>query len=136
MTSSLQKRDRRRFLRDSALATAALAGAPAGALAGAPAPRAGARRAAQRFGQITQPAVREWVARLRYEDLPAAVVDRAKGLTLQNLASALLGSQMPAGRQAIKFVIEEEDGRPQRRHYPRDRARRSPGAAPHSPTPR
>ena len=47
---------------------------------------------------------------LRYEDLPAAVVDRAKGLTLQNLASALLGSQMAAGQQATKFVIDEEAG--------------------------
>src|SRR6185436_9094370 len=36
-----------------------------------------------------------WVAALKYEDLPPAVVDRAKGLTLQGLSSALLGSQMP-----------------------------------------
>ena len=46
--------------------------------------------------------------RLRYEDLPPAVIDRAKGLTLQNLASALVGSRMPAGQQAIDFVIDEE----------------------------
>ena len=32
----------------------------------------------------------QWVVGLRYEDLPAPVIDRAKGLTLQNLASALL----------------------------------------------
>jgi 2-methylcitrate dehydratase PrpD len=51
-----------------------------------------------------------WVVGLRYDDLPAAVVDRAKGLTLQNLASALLGSQMPAGRQAAQFVSDEEAG--------------------------
>src|SRR5256885_9798519 len=35
-----------------------------------------------------------WVAALRYEDLPLTVIDRAKGLTLQALSSALLGSQL------------------------------------------
>src|ERR1700694_3308132 len=50
----------------------------------------------------------QWVVGLRYEDLPPAVVDRAKGVTLQAIASALLGSQMPAGGQAVKFVIEDE----------------------------
>src|SRR5207244_2808762 len=50
------------------------------------------------------------VVGLRHEDLPAAVVDRLKGLTLQNLASALIGSQMPAGQQATKFVVDEEAG--------------------------
>ena len=53
-----------------------------------------------------------WVAGLRYEDLPPDVVDRAKGLTLQALASALLGSQLPAGRQAIDLVTREEAGVP------------------------
>src|SRR4030095_3394824 len=47
-----------------------------------------------------------WVAALRYEDLPAVVIDRAKGLTLQAVASALLGSQLPAGQQAMKFISE------------------------------
>ena len=106
----LQKRDRRRFLRDSALATAALAGAAGGALAGMP-PRAqerGGRRSGSSPSLSRQFA--QWVARLRYDDLPATVVDRAKGLALQNLSSALLGSQMPAGRQAIKFVTEEDNG--------------------------
>ena len=51
-----------------------------------------------------------WVAALRYEDLPAGVIDRAKGLTLHALASALLGSQLPAGQQAIKLISEEEAG--------------------------
>ena len=50
----------------------------------------------------------QWVVGLQYEDLPPAVVDRAKGVTLQAIASALLGSQMPAGEQAVKFVIEDE----------------------------
>ena len=53
-----------------------------------------------------------WVTGLRYEDLPPEVVDRAKGLTLQALASALLGSQLPAGRQAIELVTQEEAGVP------------------------
>src|SRR5262245_58335744 len=52
----------------------------------------------------------QWVAGLRYEDLPAAVVDRVKGLTLQNLASALVGSQLPAGQQAVSLVTSEEAG--------------------------
>jgi len=52
----------------------------------------------------------KWVAGLRYEDLPAAVVDRVKGLTLQNLASALVGSELPAGQQAVTWVVGEEAG--------------------------
>src|SRR5439155_925458 len=42
-----------------------------------------------------------WVAALRYEDLPPAVVDRAKGVTLHSLASVLLGSRTPGGRPAV-----------------------------------
>src|SRR6266513_12585 len=51
-----------------------------------------------------------FVANLRYGDLPAAIVDRAKGVTLQALSSALLGSQMPASRQALALIQEEEAG--------------------------
>src|SRR5438105_8069 len=51
-----------------------------------------------------------WVAALRYEDLPPAVVDRAKGVTLHSLASVLLGSRTPTGEQAVKLVVEEEAG--------------------------
>src|SRR4051795_11160551 len=51
-----------------------------------------------------------FVANLRYGDLPEAVVDRAKGVTLQALSSALLGSQMPASRQALALIQEEEAG--------------------------
>ena len=51
-----------------------------------------------------------WVTGLRYEDLPTAVIDRVKGLTLQNIASALLGSQMASGQQAAQFVVDEESG--------------------------
>jgi 2-methylcitrate dehydratase PrpD len=52
----------------------------------------------------------QWVSALRYEDLPSAVVDRAKGVTLQALTSVLLGSQAAAGKQAIKLITEEEEG--------------------------
>ena len=52
----------------------------------------------------------QWVVGLRSEDLPPAVVDRAKGVTLHSLASVLLGSQSPAGQQAVKLITEEEAG--------------------------
>jgi 2-methylcitrate dehydratase PrpD len=52
----------------------------------------------------------QWVVGLRYQDLPADVVDRAKGLTLQGLASVLLGSLTPGGQQAVKLIVEEEAG--------------------------
>jgi len=52
----------------------------------------------------------QWVVGLRHEDLPPAVVDRAKGVTLQSLASVLLGSQSPAGEQAVRLITEEETG--------------------------
>jgi 2-methylcitrate dehydratase PrpD len=48
------------------------------------------------------------VAGLRYEDLPPEVVDRAKGLTLHGIASALVGSQLAGGQQAVKLIAEEE----------------------------
>ncbi len=51
-----------------------------------------------------------WVAALKYEDLPAPVIDRAKGVTLQALSSALLGAQMPAGKEAITVITAEELG--------------------------
>ena len=112
MTIHLRKRDRRRFLSDCALATVGLAGVVGEQSvrasfspqerAGRPAAGAGARSLSRQFA--------EWVVRLRYEDLPADVVDRAKGLTLQNISSALLGAQLPAGRQAMTFVTAEEAG--------------------------
>ncbi len=51
-----------------------------------------------------------WAAGLRYEDLPAAVVDRAKGVTLQALASVLIGAKTGAGKQAAAMVADEEAG--------------------------
>ena len=50
------------------------------------------------------------VVRLRYDDHPPAVVDRAKGVTLHSLASVLLGSQTSSGQQAVQLIIAEEDG--------------------------
>jgi MmgE/PrpD N-terminal domain len=111
MTNHASRRDRRRFLQESMFATVALAGGM-----GVP-PSALGASAQQARGAARDPSSKslsrefaEWVVRLRYEDLPAEVIDRAKGLTLQNLASALLGSQMPAGQQAIAFVTDEEGG--------------------------
>ncbi len=51
-----------------------------------------------------------FVAALKYEDLPAAVVDRAKGVTLEALASALVAHDMPASKQALAMMREEEAG--------------------------
>jgi len=51
-----------------------------------------------------------FVAELRYEHLPPEVVDRAKGVTLQALCSALLARDMPASRQALALMQEEEAG--------------------------
>jgi 2-methylcitrate dehydratase PrpD len=51
-----------------------------------------------------------FVASLRYGELPAAVVDRAKGVTLQALSSALVAQDMPASRQALALMQEEEAG--------------------------
>src|SRR6185437_1266952 len=51
-----------------------------------------------------------FAAGLRYKDLPAAVVDRAKGVTLQALSSALVADAMPASRQALALMQEEEAG--------------------------
>ena len=51
-----------------------------------------------------------FVAELRYEDLPPEVVDRAKGVILQALSSALVAHDMPASRQALALMQEEESG--------------------------
>jgi hypothetical protein len=51
-----------------------------------------------------------FVAGLAYEDLPPAVVDRAKGVTLQALCSALVAHDMPGGLQALALMREEEAG--------------------------
>jgi 2-methylcitrate dehydratase PrpD len=53
-----------------------------------------------------------WVAGLKYSDLPADVIDRAKGLTLQGLSSALMGYDRPPTNQALAMMQEEEAGGP------------------------
>src|ERR1700730_11096399 len=51
-----------------------------------------------------------FVANLKYDDLPPEVVDRAKGVSLQALSSALVAHQMPGSRQALALMQEEETG--------------------------
>src|SRR4051794_34959764 len=51
-----------------------------------------------------------FVADLTYEALPDAVIDRAKGVTLQALNSALVGRDFPAAKQALALMQEEEAG--------------------------
>jgi len=51
-----------------------------------------------------------FVANLKFEDLPPDVVDRAKGVTLEALTSALVAHDMPASRQALALMQEEEAG--------------------------
>jgi hypothetical protein len=51
-----------------------------------------------------------FVAGLTYEDLPPAVIDRAKGVTLEALCSALVAHAMPGGLQALALMQEEEAG--------------------------
>src|SRR3989440_4550224 len=51
-----------------------------------------------------------FAAGLQYENLPPAVVDRAKGVTLQALSSALVAHDMPASRRALALMQEEEAG--------------------------
>ena len=51
-----------------------------------------------------------FIASLRFTDLPPAVVDRAKGVTLQAVTSALVAHDMPASRQALALMQDEEQG--------------------------
>jgi hypothetical protein len=51
-----------------------------------------------------------FVADLKFEDLPPDVVDRAKGVTLEALTSALVAHDMRASRQALALMQEEEAG--------------------------
>jgi 2-methylcitrate dehydratase PrpD len=51
-----------------------------------------------------------FAADLSYDELPPEVVDRAKGVTLQALSSALVAHAMPASRQALALMQEEESG--------------------------
>ncbi len=51
-----------------------------------------------------------WVAGLGYGDLPDSVIDRAKGVTLQALTSALVGHRFDDARAALAMMREEEAG--------------------------
>jgi hypothetical protein len=51
-----------------------------------------------------------FVADLRYEHLPPEVIDRAKGVILQGLTSALVAHDMPASHQALALMQQEEAG--------------------------
>ncbi len=51
-----------------------------------------------------------FVGNLSYDALPPEVVDRAKGVTLQALSSALVAHAMPASKQALALMQEEEAG--------------------------
>src|ERR1700731_186978 len=92
--------NRRSFLRKSGLAAGGVASiaalAPFSSLAqeGQNAPRGIPQD--NRQGATATPSLSRqfsrWAFALRYEDLPTTVVDRAKGVTLQALTSALLGS--------------------------------------------
>ena|ERR1700687_911490 len=101
---------RRSFLRDSGLVAGDIAGmaamSPVISFAQAT-QRDNTRRSAA--PSLSRQFAR-WVIGLRYEDLPPAAVDRAKGLSLHALASVLLGSQVPGGREAVNLITEEEAG--------------------------
>ena len=51
-----------------------------------------------------------FVANLKYDNLPPEVVDRAKGVTLQALTSALVAHDMAASKQALALMQDEEAG--------------------------
>ena len=51
-----------------------------------------------------------FVAGLEYSALPPDVVDRAKGVILQALTSALVAHKMPASQQALALMQDEEAG--------------------------
>lgn len=106
-TMHVQEMDRRSFLRRSPFAAAGLAALPFAITSRAQQPDA--HGSASHAPSMSRQFAR-WVAGLRYEDLPPAVVDRAKGLTLHALASALQGYQLPGGQEALKLVSEEAGG--------------------------
>ena len=97
--------NRRNFLRQSALAAGCAATGIVSPLASFA--QQGARKRTSAPPSMSRQFAR-WVAGLRYEDLPSAVADRAKGLTLHALASALQGSDLPGGREAQKLIAEEQ----------------------------
>ena len=120
MSMHSSQKGRRSFLRESALATAGLAGG----IGLRPVPisaRLQQGRPATSRGPATKPISRQfaqWSVGLRYRISPPAVVDRVKGLTLQNLRRPSR-FQMP-GKQAVTFVDRGRTG-VERRHHPGER---------------
>jgi 2-methylcitrate dehydratase PrpD len=51
-----------------------------------------------------------WIVGLRYDNLPPAVIDRAKGVTLQCLSSVLIGAGTKEGRNAVALFSDDEAG--------------------------
>jgi 2-methylcitrate dehydratase PrpD len=107
--------DRRSFLWDSWLAAGGIAAAASPVISFAQEQQQGTGQTQQdRRRTVPTPSLSRqfarWVVGLRYEDLPPAVIDRAKGLTVQALASVLVGSQLPGGQEAVSLISEEEAG--------------------------
>ncbi|MEI9984046.1 MAG: MmgE/PrpD family protein [Aliidongia sp.] len=50
----------------------------------------------------------DWLSRLRFEDAPAAVIERAKHLLLDGLGCALVGAQLPWSKTAVEIVTRFE----------------------------
>jgi hypothetical protein len=103
--------NRRTFLRRSAGLTGGFLGMRHGLVKTAFAQRENNRKGASGSPSISRQFAR-WVEGLRYEDLPPAVVDRGKGVTLHALASALQGYQLPGGQEAVRVVTEEQESVP------------------------
>lgn len=51
-----------------------------------------------------------WVHQLRFEDLPPAVVDRARAASFQGLVSAWVGRDFPETQQALAIIREDGAG--------------------------
>jgi aconitate decarboxylase len=49
-----------------------------------------------------------WLSNLKLEDVPAQVLERAKYLTLDGLACAIVGAQLPWSRTAVEAVMQLE----------------------------
>jgi 2-methylcitrate dehydratase PrpD len=110
VTKVEQPLSRRSFLRASSLAVGHLSAmARIAPLLASPQEQPGGNRRRPVTRSLSRQFA-EWVASLRYQDLPPEVADRAKGITLQTLSSVLIGWNLPAGQEAVRLVTEEEAG--------------------------
>jgi 2-methylcitrate dehydratase PrpD len=69
-----------------------------------------------------------WLAGFRLEDAPARARERAKALTLDGIACAIVGAQLPWSRTATE-IVERFEGRGDRTIVGWDRQTSAPGAA-------